>query len=198
MKKILSVLFAAAVLATCMIGFSACGDDGTHTVTIVTRHMDPITAEYTEEESEIYITVEDGAVLSMTEISGEYTISPSESEPIYDGAYWYGFFLDRACVTKYASTPILSDTTLYAWQFPGHEIPYSVTYFIYNGKTYLYHALPGAELSADAFSRSAYGIGAPEDYLYFSDEACTQPYTLEGDVMPKKDMFRSVYVIDAE
>lgn len=196
MKKILSVLFAAAVLATCMIGFSACGDDGTHTVTIVARYLN-WTGEY-ERESKRDIPVEDGAVFTMQTL-GEYIAETTDPEDvIYDSVFGYGFYLDENYRTKYPGTPIIGDTTLYMWEYLGPGMPYPYICFVYRGEKYMYYAPPKSELSADAFSRSAYGIGAPEDYLYFSDEACTQPYTLEGDVMPKKDMFRSVYVIDAE
>lgn len=93
-------------------------------------------------------------------------------------------YTDEACLTKFIGG-VYDDMTLYYKEY-SPEL-YGKIIFDYNGEEYIVYRRLGDKLSAEDFSRSAYGRGTPSDYAFYSDSEHTQPLTIENTKVEEGD-----------
>lgn len=184
-KKLLAIVVGLIFMMTA-IGFSACGTvseeagGGMHTVTV-----------YGAPET-VFLSVKHGEPVTknmfLDQVYGDTGILLGEG---YDC-----FYTDKECVTRYVDESVTEDITIYA---RGYFVGFANTTvnFIYNNSQYSIHRGKGTKLTAEDFSRSAYGHGAPEDYLFYSDEEMTVPFPIEGYELSDQDLLSlTIYVSD--
>ena len=113
-----------------------------------------------------------------------------DSFNVYTGFYRDdNIYLDDECLTKFVGG-VYDDMTLYYKEY-SPEL-YGKIIFDYKGEEYIVYRPLGDKLSAEDFSRSAYGRGESSDYAFYSDSEHTQPLTIENTEV--KDGDETLYV----
>ena len=105
------------------------------------------------------------------------------------------FYTDEACRKKFVGG-VYSDITLFFKSY--NPIEYGRVVFEYKDEQYMVYRLKGTKLTAEDFSLSAYGYGAPSDYAFYSDKDCTVPLNIENTEVHQSfmDGDEIIYVAD--
>ena len=154
-KKIIACL-VFAILSAAAISFAGCSDG--YEVTVNKMSGDTVQSTFT-------LTVPEGEGVKMGTLAEQY---PDEFGS--DTGFWCDdfFYTDKACTAKYTDKSVAGNITLYYGTYNpavSHRIA-----FVYGDGEYVIYRADNAVLSADAFSRSAYGYGEATDYSNYLDE----------------------------
>lgn len=176
---------AFALLSMAAICLGACSGKSTVTVKAVSAG---------QEVNSYTLSVEGGEKVTFATLIAAY---PDEFES--DSGLWTDsfFFTDEECLTKYVEEGATQDITLYYGIYNPADT-WRIT-FVYDGENYVIYRAAGATLSAQDFSRSAYGYGEAEDYAFYSDSAHTVSVSM-GDISAEDLTGNEVtlYVADAD
>ncbi len=185
--KIKKLIIVTVFLAVCAAAICLGGCSQKHTITINAVSGGSVVNSYA-------LTVAQGEEVSFGALKEAY---PDEFES--DSGLWTDsfFFTDEECLTKYVEEGATQDIALY-YGIYNPASTWRIT-FVYGGESYVIYRAAGATLSAQDFSRSAYGYGAAEDYAFYSDGAHTVSVSM-GDISAEDLTGNEVtlYVADAD
>ncbi len=175
MNKILSLASAVACVsaACCMTG---CAADCTVTV----KQANNSGQEYT-------LSVKSGEAVTMDMLVEKYRTEFSTDTGFFRDKH---LFKDESCLTKFVGK-VDGNITLYFGSYS--PMTYEEVVFDYNNEQYAIYRAKGTTLTAEDFSRSAYGYGDAADYVFYSDSAHTTELDISNVEIGKDNNGDTIY-----
>lgn len=171
-----SLLTSIVACGLAVFGMVGCSSDCTVTV-----------KEIKGDNQEYRLTVNAGETVTMNMLAEKYRDKFTEDTGLFRDKNLY---VDEQCLVKFVGG-VNDNITLYFGSYS--PMTYEEVVFDYNNEQYAIYRAKGSTLTAEDFSRSAYGYGDAADYVFYSDSARATELDISSVEIGKNNNGNTIY-----